>query len=172
MRLAYNRLDSQVARWSAEMSEFEHAVLIDRPVAEVFAFVTDPANNPSWMPFAVEVAVMTGGPVRVGTRVRQSNGFLGRRFDTIFEVTELEPDRRCAIRFLAGPVWGTSVYSLAPAGGGTGLVVEMDIEAHRFFRMAEPVFAGVAQLELSAAAKRLKELLEGAPAAREALLVR
>jgi uncharacterized protein YndB with AHSA1/START domain len=154
------------------MSELEHAVLIDRPVAEVHAFVTDPANDPSWMPFAVETAVMTDGPVRVGTRVRQSNRFLGRRFDTIFEVTELQPARRGAIRFLAGPVWGTGVYLLEPAGDGTRLVVEMDIEAHRFFGMAEPAFAGVAQLELAAAAGRLKGLLEAAPAEPEALLVR
>jgi len=146
------------------MIEIQHTCLIDRPVAEVSGFVTDPTNNPRWQPFVVEARVIPDGPVRVGARVHESIQFLGRHFDCVFEVTELEPGRASAILFLAGPVWGTARYGFEQVGAGTSLTVGLSIEAHRYFRLAEPVFASVVEVELASVCGRLKRLLERAPA--------
>ncbi len=43
------------------MGTYQHAIEIERPVAEVFAFVTEPSNYPRWQPSLVEA-----GPTRRG----------------------------------------------------------------------------------------------------------
>ncbi len=37
------------------MATHQHTVEIERPIAEVFAFVTEPENYPKWQPSLLEV---------------------------------------------------------------------------------------------------------------------
>jgi len=43
---------------------------IDRPVGDVFAYVTDPQKLPTWQTNTVSVVQEGDGPLRVGTRLR------------------------------------------------------------------------------------------------------
>lgn len=55
----------------------------------------------------------------MGTRISAVDKFLGRRIESTFEVTEHEPDRRSAIRFVQGPVRAVGSYTLEPTNDGT-----------------------------------------------------
>ena len=48
----------------------EHTVVIDRPIEEVFAFVTDPDNVSLWQSTSLETEQTSEGPVGVGTTFR------------------------------------------------------------------------------------------------------
>jgi uncharacterized protein YndB with AHSA1/START domain len=72
----------------------EHTVVIKRPVEEVFAFVTDPNNDPLWQMTILGTEQTSEGPVDVGTTLRNTAKFLGRRIETTMEATENEPPRR------------------------------------------------------------------------------
>lgn len=37
------------------MFSFDHSITIDRPVAEVFGYATDPRNIPHWRPDVLQV---------------------------------------------------------------------------------------------------------------------
>lgn len=108
------------------MPRVEEEIIIDRPPEDVFAFVTAPENDRLWSSTAVERHVESGGPVQVGTRINAVDKFLGRRIESTFEVTEHEPNRRSAIRFVSGPIRAVGSYTLEPANGGTrfGWVLE------------------------------------------------
>lgn len=60
------------------MVSVEMSVHIDRPVAEVFAYMGDPTNVPEWNSM-IEVARPSESPIRVGTRVHLRFRFLGRK---------------------------------------------------------------------------------------------
>ena len=60
------------------MAEFKQSVLIDRPLAEVFAFVSNLENDPPWTA-AVEVRRTSQGPVGVGTTFSGAGPLLGPR---------------------------------------------------------------------------------------------
>ena len=71
----------------------ERSTTIARPPGEVFEFVSDPRNLPKWQP-AVSEVTLHGDEVSVGARFEESRQFVGKRFRSTVEVTELEPGTR------------------------------------------------------------------------------
>ena len=93
---------------------------IDRPVGDVFAYVTDPEKLPTWQTNTVSVAQEGDGPLRVGTRLREVHrGPGGKELPSLVEVSELEPDRTFALRMIEGPLPIHGRIELEPTGSGT-----------------------------------------------------
>ncbi len=69
----------------------EESLEINRPLEEVFSYVADPENLPEWSNLVLEVRKETEGPLQEGARFTTVAKFLGRRFETPFEVTAHEP---------------------------------------------------------------------------------
>jgi len=148
------------------MTKFEHSVLIQRPLEEVWAYVMEPANDPVWQGPVIEVRRGAGEEMSVGSEIEEVMQFLGRRFEVTFTVTEHEPMRRSAVRVSSGPVPMNGSYRLDPVAGGTRFTMEGETEAHGLFKLAEPVFARMARREWESSCEVLKDLLE-AGATRE-----
>lgn len=146
------------------MTRFEHSVLIERPLGEVWAYVMEPANDPVWQRMVVEVRRAAGAPVRVGTEIDEVLQFLGRRFDVTLQVTELEPMRRSSVRALSGPVPMSGSYAFEQADGCTRFSMQGEADAHGLFKLAEPVFARMARREWEHSCETLKELMEAGAA--------
>ena len=142
------------------MTNFQAKVFIDRPVGEVFAFLMDPDNDPTWQSTILEVAVEPEGPIAVGTKYHQQRRFLGKRFPVTFEVTEHEPPKKSTIQITDGPFPGEAGYRLEGFQDGTELTVSADLEAAGFFKLAEPVFTRIFRREMASNLGILKELLE------------
>ena len=142
------------------MTRIERSIVIDRPIDEVWEFVHDTTKDALWQTTLAESEKLTGGPMRVGTKVREVRRFLGLRIETAWEVTEYEPNRKSAIRAVSGPVPFTGGYRLDPSDAGTKFTVNGELDAHGFFKLAEPVFARITRRELEANLGHLKDLLE------------
>lgn len=78
-------------------------ILIERPRREVAAYATDPANTPKWYSNIEAMEWKTAPPLQVGSRVAFVAVFLLRRLAYTYEVTELVPDERIAMRTVEGP---------------------------------------------------------------------
>jgi uncharacterized membrane protein len=77
--------------------DFEHSIEIARPADEVFAYLSDFANNPRWQKGMRSCTWTSPQKQVVGATYVQEAKFLGRRIDTHFRVTEFEPGRRISI---------------------------------------------------------------------------
>ena len=77
--------------------DFEHSAVIERPAAEVFAFVSDFENNPKWQKGMKACRWTSERPCEVGATYVQEARFMGRRIDTHFEVTEWLAGERVSI---------------------------------------------------------------------------
>jgi uncharacterized protein YndB with AHSA1/START domain len=144
------------------MARFEHTIEIDRPPAEVFAFVTQPANYPRWQPSLVEVRPHRNGQLRVGREVTEVRRFLGREVETTWTCVEHEPSSRSTIESPDGPVPFRATFDLAPAAGGTRFTWTVET-AGAASRLAGPLVARTTRRELETNAGCLKLLLEGRP---------
>src|SRR6185503_2743381 len=102
------------------MKPAEETIVIDRPLGEVFAFVTDQRNTPQWQAGLLEVQRLTDGPSGVGTRHALVRSFLGRRMEATNEYTAFEADRLVTFKTISGPPLEAS-YFFEPAGDGTRL---------------------------------------------------
>ena len=142
------------------MATYEHTVEIGRPRKEVFAFVTDPVNYPSWQPSLVEVRPDAPGPLRLGSEATEVRRFLGREMETTWTCVEHEPHSRSAIESEDGPVPFKGTFVLEALGRGTRFtwIVETRGAASR---LGGPLVGRATRRELEANSRRLKELLEG-----------
>ena len=147
------------------MTKIERSIVIGWPVDDVWEFVHDVANDRLWQTTLAESEQLTDGPMGVGTRVREVRHFLGLRIESTWEMTEYEPNRTSAIRGVSGPIPLSGRYRVEAFEGGTRFTVTGELDAHGFFKLAEPLFARITGRELEANLGHLKDLLEGgAPA--------
>jgi uncharacterized protein YndB with AHSA1/START domain len=56
----------------------ERTVTINRPVEEVFEYISTPENEPTWIPAALRHERTSPGPMRVGMTTEEDVKFLGR----------------------------------------------------------------------------------------------
>ena len=142
------------------MTRFEHSVEIQRPIEDVWAYVSDVANNPVWQGPIQEVRHPAGAPLEVGSEIVEVASFLGKRFEITLVLTQHDPMKGSAVRSSSGPVDLEGTYSFEQVEGGTRFTAKGEVEAHGFFRVAEPVFARIARREWASSCAVLKELLE------------
>lgn len=81
------------------------SIRIARPVSEVYRFIAVDfyRNYPRWSPEVLSLTPITPGPWREGCLARQVRVDQGRRSDSTFRATQLEPDRRMVIDGVSMP---------------------------------------------------------------------
>jgi uncharacterized membrane protein len=139
----------------------EESVEIDRPPEEVFSYVSNPENLPEWSNLVLEVRKDTEGQLQEGDRFSVTAKFLGRRFETPFEVSAHEPPRRHSDRSMGGPFEQEYIYTFEEtAGGKTRLTHVVEAEPGGFFRLVGPLLERAGSRQFRADLQILKDLLE------------
>ena len=136
----------------------ELAVEIARTPEEVFDYLTDVTNLPSWQS-GVHSATLEGER-GAGTRIRESRHLLGRELQTTLEIEEYERPRLFTLRALNSPVPFTVRHLLEPNGGGTLLTVLGEGDAGMLPGFAAGIMARRAEKQFRKDFERLKRLLE------------
>jgi uncharacterized membrane protein len=78
------------------MLHFKNKLEINRPVANVFSFISNFENMPKWNYFVLEVRKLSEGSIGLNSTFRQV-----RKTDTQeYKITEFEPNRRVTIETL------------------------------------------------------------------------
>ena len=138
-------------------------VQIDRPVAEVFAFVTEPGNFPRWASALVKESRQTSlGPVGVGTTFRQVNTLPGRRFVSEMRVVTYEPEQRFEYVTTSGPIRFSGHYTFTSTADGrsTRFTSVDESEPSGVLRFLQPLLQPFAQRQITANLNRLKAVIE------------
>ena len=142
------------------MVRVEDSIVVERPIDDVFAYMTDPETLPEWQGSCLEARLEGSEPMHAGSRVRETRKFLGRRIESTMEVAEHEPPRRFVIRVGSGPVPFTASNSLSEANGGTRIDATVEGEPGGFFRLAEPLVVRALEREMKNNLATLKDVLE------------
>lgn len=99
------------------MQSFENQLVIDRPLAAVFDFVSDFENMPKWNYFVMNVDNLSGQPPALGTRFHQ----VRKTDQQDYSIVEFEPDRRVVIETLPPAQPLTMQFTFESVKGGTRL---------------------------------------------------
>jgi uncharacterized protein YndB with AHSA1/START domain len=142
------------------MATLETSIVINRPVEEVFAFVSNPENYPKWFSGSREVKITSAGPIGVGTTFRTVVTFLGRRIEGEIEFTEYEPNRSFAEKTKSGPFPVENRVTFERVEGGTRVTSSQVAEPGGFFKLAEPLLVRMIKRQFEADAANLKDLME------------
>jgi carbon monoxide dehydrogenase subunit G len=142
------------------MIRLEQSIVIQRPLAEVFAFISNPGNDAQWNAPILRTRLLSEGPSRVGTTFQHDVELLGRRFETTVEITAYTPNERACVKTIGGPLNSTGCRIVEPVADGTRLIVTLEGEARGLLRLGEAVAARAARHQLETALAALKTLLE------------
>jgi uncharacterized membrane protein len=74
--------------------EFENTIAIERPIVEVFAFLSDFENIPKWNYYVLEVRQLSESPIGIGTTYHQ----LRKTDQQDFRIIEFEANHRVAVK--------------------------------------------------------------------------
>ena len=100
------------------MPELTYRATLDHPPDDVFAYVADAQNNPTWHEHVRETRWLDDGPPRLGRRARQTGHLFGRTWHFVAEVAEWDPPRRVAFQVIQGYRVRTTIR-VEPSGTGT-----------------------------------------------------
>jgi uncharacterized protein YndB with AHSA1/START domain len=142
------------------MFKVEGTVVINRPIDEVFTFLTTPGSSARWQGMVLESKLTSEGPVGVGTTGKSSSQFLGRRMESTWEITEHELNRKTAYKSTSGPVPYENSATLESVDEGTKVTLVGEYEVGGFFKLAEPIIARMGQRQADADFANLKDLVE------------
>ena len=142
------------------MVRVEHTVVIYRPVKEVFEFLTDPENNRLWQDGVVKSRKISEGRVNVGTRGEDIRKYLGREFQTTYEIVEYQPDKKLRFKSLSGPMKFEGSYTLESVNEGTRFSFSIQGEAGPFAALMGALAERMARKQVERDAANLKRLLE------------
>ena len=136
--------------------------MINRPVGEVWTYMTDISNMPLWEDSGAVWEQMSDGPIQAGTRIQSSITALGRTVTFDLRVTEFEPDRIFAVEAVAGRTRGTKIsYLLAPVDDGkTRLSRRTDAQFHGILSALQPFVGLITRRTGDLEARNIKRLME------------
>ena len=141
------------------MATFENTVMIRRPTAEVFAFLSDFENVPKWNYAIVETRKVSEGSVGVGTIYQQIRS-VPSRSEERFEVTAYNPPRHLEIQGQLGPFPSRLSYALDAVPEGTRVTNSVELESRGPGRLLGRVAVPRVRDAVAANLGKLKELLE------------
>jgi uncharacterized membrane protein len=138
------------------MVEFENRIAVERPIAEVFAFLANFENIPKWNYYVLKVSKMSEGAVAVGTTYHQ----IRKTDEQMLQVTELEPVHRVAVKTLPGSSPQLEMrFTLQAQGSNTQIQDMWRLDTGRP-ALIEKLAAGNIKSAVSDNLEKLKQLLE------------
>jgi uncharacterized membrane protein len=139
-----------------------HSVEIDRPQADVFAYLDEPEKHSEWQEGLVSSKVETDGPVRVGTRVVDTRKMPGGPRDMTYEITQHNPPSTSGWRGVDGPVRADGTFKVESIGEGarSRVTVELNLTGHGIGVLLAPMARMQAAKQVPKSHAKLKEILE------------
>jgi polyketide cyclase/dehydrase/lipid transport protein len=145
--------------------QFEGTAEIDRPIAEVFAYLAAGTNDPEFSPRVLKIAKSPEGPTAVGTTFTSTVRDAGLTTQRRFEITELvEPTTiRWAERSKNLVTATEGGYDLEAVGDGTTkLRIFNVLEGHGVGKLLASVALKAARKDADDFANRIKVAAEKA----------
>ena len=143
------------------MISYEGEIVISRPVAAVFDYVTNFENFTKWSDTHA-VTRLSNGDSGVGTRLKIDMGRGPLRSQIEFETVEWEPEKVWGFKTVASTsmAWD-GMYGFEPIGAGsTRLTAAGQVSLNGWRRLLEPLVRAELRKGEQAELGKLKELLE------------
>jgi uncharacterized protein YndB with AHSA1/START domain len=143
--------------------EFSASTVIDRPIADVFAFLADGTNDPKFSPRVQEIRQTTDGPVGAGTVFESKVKDAGMTTSRKFELTDVQAPTRIrwterSKNLVTVPDGGYDLESVSDTQ--TKVTIQNTFEGHGFGKLIVGFALRAAIKDAPAFAQRIKSAVE------------
>jgi uncharacterized protein YndB with AHSA1/START domain len=141
----------------------ENTIMIERPIEEVFEYVSTPENDPTWVSVSIRNQRTSPGPMRVGMTIEEDVKIFGRTSRDTWEVTDYEPPTVIAYRATSGLFSGGGVrVRCEPVEGVTRLTHAVEYQPRGIYhKTIAPLMPWATKQLIASMDRTLKDLLEG-----------
>lgn len=131
---------------------------------EVFAFLADASNNPTWQQGMRSCTWTSPAPIAVGSTYDQVATFAGREIRSSFVVTDFQPGRSITIETTKSTFPIRVTRSVAPLTGGGGARVTAHVagEPGGLMKLLAPLTRRMFQASVGKDYRRLQEQFRNA----------
>lgn len=136
------------------------SILIDRPVDDVFAFVTDVDNVRRWDPKVISAEITSEETMKEGAVVRESRRVWWGTIEATYRVIEYEPTSKFCLEGEAGGVRATSCLQLSGTGSATEMTFVGEYQGGPLFQLFRHVSQPFVQRNVTTTMRAIKQLLE------------
>ena len=153
------------------MAGIREVVVIEAPAERVWAVVAEDVRNaPKWTTNLDRVEKLDAGPPGKGTRYRYHLDVGGQKVVLEVEQDVWSKPKKCAGRFVKGPLNGTWSYTYtARTDGSTRLLYEMDYQLGGLLRIATGVLGPQYAAGIRKNMQSLKQYVESGKGPRPAV---
>jgi uncharacterized membrane protein len=143
------------------MPHIEESIVINRPISDVFRFVSDFRNGPQWQKDITNVH-QSEGKTRVGAMITEtrSTRMLRWRLDLNADILGYVPNKSIEYKGVLGqfPVAGQLRFEMQ--GGATQITHSMNIRTGCLFSLFGPLLTGIMRRRTRRTLNALRQLLE------------
>ncbi|HEY8953635.1 MAG TPA: SRPBCC family protein [Candidatus Dormibacteraeota bacterium] len=151
------------------MPHFDESIVINRPPAEVWAYLTDFFNAPRVSGSGIIGLRQTSpGALGVGSTLQGRRVVLGFETRNEFQITEWDPPHVLATTAAGRPFRSlVSRMTLEATSDGTRMVMRTQFELQPALKLLWPFMGPIIRRRMHASYARSKALIEAKPQARE-----
>ncbi len=129
------------------MEGFELSIVINRPIEDVFAVLSNLENDAKWRREWVDAKKTAEGPIGIGTRFILFGEMFGRRNEVVYEVTQYEPNHKTAWKTVSGPLPLIFQRTFESVEDGTQVNIRYEAEMQKmpgYFKLIQPLIVSAA----------------------------
>ena len=142
------------------MAGFNLRELISHSPKEVFDFITSSDNAPKIVQSVKSMVKLTEGPVRVGTRYRETRLMNGKEQHAELELVAYEANQKYAMKNVTEGIETVYQYTFHPEANGTLVDLVCEVKAGGLKKFMLPMVASILKKEDGGHLQRLKKALE------------
>jgi len=146
-----------------KMIRFDLTTNIYRPLHQVFAFVAAPTNDFQWQYGTLASAQLSPDEIGKGALFRVVGHLVGRRVETVYEVTVFELNTRYGFKSVSGPLDSYTLYTFEISKGGSKINLSLEINPGDLFKPNEAINIKKFKKEHLENLAILKDVLEAHP---------
>ncbi len=145
--------------------EIARSIVVDKPVSEVFSYVTDVEREPEWASGIIASKMLTEPPFGVGSRNSAKVRFLGLHFDTTNTVLEYELNRLVVSKPESGSNNAIFYYIFEPVSGiagehSTKFTIKQKVALGGLMKLLKPLIGRWLDNSMQKDLQTLRKLLE------------
>jgi len=142
------------------MIKFDKSIIINRPVEEVWKFISNVENIPKWNRGTRKGRVTSEGKTGVGSTVQYLRQFLGRQMLVKLRVSEYVPNTMISIAISAGSVTAQTGFTFESVEGRTRLTHPSEIELGGWWKSIIPILIPMLERDGREDMANIKRLIE------------
>lgn len=137
-RLAIPGRTAETPHGTRYMAKYRTSLIIHRPLADTFAFISDFSNAASWDPQTKSSRKVTQGDIGVGTKFILVGGAVGLNFDLPYEIVSYDPPNQFVLEGETSVFRYRDVIDFVAVGADTRVTYDAELCFRGLLRVGNP----------------------------------